>query len=304
MFISSKDLGEEIKKLRKQFSLSQKDLAEGICTQAAISSIELGRTFPSIDILYAISIKLHFSIDQLIKELSTTSYLYIQETMSEIDRLVKLNDYKEVFEITKLNLKNHTLKTLGNEFNQYIRWHNILSSYYINQINYKQCINELEELIDVQQDYLLKQSYQDLKIKNVIGNILTQNKQYKKATIYYQDILSKNIKIEGYYKLKLKVYFNLSKLMFLRSEYQMSTEIAHEGILLSIKQEDISVLPNLFVQFGQSLSMLADRDPVQQNQVLEYYTNAINLYKVLQRQWYVDFINKELIPILPQVNNK
>ena len=56
----------------------------------------------------------------------------------------------------------------------------------------------------------------------------------------------------------------------------MSTEIAHEGILLSIKQEDISVLPNLFVQFGQSLSMLADRDPVQQNQVLEYYTNALD----------------------------
>lgn len=230
------------------------------------------------------------------KELTTSSHLYIQETMQQINTLVKVNDYKEVQEITELNLKNKNIATLGNEFIQFISWHHLLANYNLKEITYDQCIEGLEQLIGDNDNYQLKQSFQDLKIKNVIGNILTQHKQYEKATRYYQDILSKDIKMEQYYKLKLKVYFNLSKLYFLQCDYQHAYEIAKDGIYSSIKNEDMSVLASLYVQAGQALSMIVHKD--EHDRVLDYYNKAIQLYTILNLGWYVDFVRQELIPLL------
>ncbi len=53
-----KTLGEKIQFLRKNSFMSQKDLGEGICTQAFISQIEQGKIAVSAEVLYQLSKKL------------------------------------------------------------------------------------------------------------------------------------------------------------------------------------------------------------------------------------------------------
>ena len=60
----SQKLSKIIKQKRIKQKLSQKELAEGICSQGMISSIEHGDYIPNTAIFLAICSKLNFSIDQ------------------------------------------------------------------------------------------------------------------------------------------------------------------------------------------------------------------------------------------------
>ena len=55
-------IGLALRRLRKKHNLTQKDLANGICSQAEISKIESGTHSPTVDLLYALSRRLQVPI--------------------------------------------------------------------------------------------------------------------------------------------------------------------------------------------------------------------------------------------------
>jgi len=60
-----KSFGQQIKQLRSERKMTQKELAKGVCSQAELSKIENGKTMPTIDLVQRLSQKLHISMEQL-----------------------------------------------------------------------------------------------------------------------------------------------------------------------------------------------------------------------------------------------
>ncbi|WP_404348153.1 helix-turn-helix transcriptional regulator [Sutcliffiella horikoshii] len=286
--MDSKLLGEEIKRLRKQQLLSQKELSDGICCQTTISSIEKGRALPSIDILYFIALRLNVTIDYFFQYNYQNNQTYISDTITSIEEYVKSKKYHEVYEITKFERKLSEARDLGRMFNQFIDWHFFRSSQLIGLISWEECVENLKLLLLSKERN--KVHFQNLRIKNVIANVYAENGDYKEALKHYTDILNTNIKLEAYRRFKLKVYFNLSKLYFYEKLYEQSIEIAEKGIKLSLKLEDISMLGNLYIQASQSMLKLKNFDS---STIQDYMNNAKFIFQLTENQKNLDFI-KEL----------
>ncbi|WP_047970185.1 helix-turn-helix domain-containing protein [Bacillus sp. LL01] len=286
--MDSKLFGEEIKRLRKQQLLSQKELSDGICCQTTISSIEKGRALPSIDILYFIALRLNVTIDYFFQNNYQNNQTYISDTIISIEEYVKAKKYHEVYEITKLERKLREARDLGRMFNQFVDWHFYRSSQIIGLISWEECVEHLKLLLLSKE--INKVHFQNLRIKNVIANVYAENGDYKEALKYYTDILKANINLEAYRRFKLKVYFNLSKLYFYEKLYEQSIEIAEKGIKLSRELEDISMLGNLYIQASQSMLKLKTFDS---NTIKEYMDNAKFVFQITKKQKNLEFI-KEL----------
>ena len=61
-------IGNEIKRIRKQKKMTQKELCDGICSQAEISKIENGRNSPTIDLLQQIAKRLRVPLSLLFRD--------------------------------------------------------------------------------------------------------------------------------------------------------------------------------------------------------------------------------------------
>ncbi|MCM3617904.1 helix-turn-helix transcriptional regulator [Sutcliffiella horikoshii] len=283
--MDSKLLGEEIKRLRKQQLLSQKELSDGICCQTTISSIEKGRALPSIDILYFIALRLNVTIDYFFQNNYQNNQTYISDTIISIEEYVKSKKYHEVHEITKLERKLSKARDLGRMFNQFIDWHFFRSAQLIGLISWEECVEQLKLLLLSKERN--KVHFQNLRIKNVIANVYAENGDYKEALKHYTDILNVNIKLEAYRRFKLKVYFNLSKLYFYENLYEQSIEVAERGIKLSQELEDISMLGNLYIQASQSMLKLKDYES---SNIQVYLDNAKFVFQMTNNQKCLEFI--------------
>ncbi|UAL49866.1 helix-turn-helix transcriptional regulator (plasmid) [Sutcliffiella horikoshii] len=285
MGISSKEIGIEIKRLRKMRSISQSELAEGICSQTTISSIEIGRAFPSVDILYHLSNRLNVTMDYFFQHTTSQNQIYTSETIKNIERLLKAQNYIEILEITTFERKLRESRNLGGNFNQFIDWHHYRASQLNGDITWKECVEKLSTLVKSRE--LNTTQFQALKIKNVIANVLSENKEDDAAQKIYEDILKENIPLEAYQRFKLKVYFNLAKLHFYKEEYTNSVEIAQNGIDLSINLEDMSMLGNLYLQAARSMINL----DFNKEKIIDYIEKARFYCKVLNKCWHIEFID-------------
>lgn len=288
MFIKNEELGKEIKRLRRTNKLSQSELAKGICCQTTISGIEKGRTLPSIDIMFYLSKRLNVTMDYLLNSTLQRAENYVLSTTQLINNYLKTANYSEIFELTTLERELRNKRDLGEEFNQFIDWHYFRSSYAKGSITWQACVDNLTILINDKSIY--KQQFQDMKIKNVIANILAENGVYNNAQNIYNEILSHKLDMDSYHRFTLKIYFNLSKMHFFELKYKESLEVAEKGIMESLRLEDISILGNLYTQAAQSLMQLDGGSSV----VIDYLKKAKVIFTLLKRENYLDFINSLL----------
>ena len=102
---TSPQIGLALRRLRKKHNLTQKDLANGICSQAEISKIESGTHSPTVDLLFALSRRLQVPMTVFLDR--TEQY----DSLRTIDDalLMKFRNlkYKEIYNETR-----HLLTTL------------------------------------------------------------------------------------------------------------------------------------------------------------------------------------------------
>ncbi|KOP82802.1 helix-turn-helix domain-containing protein [Cytobacillus solani] len=285
--LNAKALGEEIKRLRKSNNLSQAQLAEGICTQATISGIEAGRGYPSVDILYILSIRLKVSLDYFYKILLNDAQGYIQDTERMLEELMKKKDYNETFEITSNELKQST-RNLGYKFDQLIKWVHIISSYYLQKLNWKKAVIMLEDLLDSNHP-LFGQDFIDFKIQNSLAIIYAENSMFQKSLQQYNTILSYHDFLKQHHRFQIKIHYNLAKLYFLQQDYEHSLIHAELGIKLSSENEDVSMAGQLYYQQGLSLEEL-NADP---QKIRIAFKTSIFIFQLLDRQEYIQMVNKK-----------
>ena len=89
-------LADLIKTKRKSLNMSQKKLAEGICTQTIISRLEKGEVTPSIDIFFKIIKKLNIPTSEIevLFDIDTKEYQPSNFKVNELVELLYKRDYK------------------------------------------------------------------------------------------------------------------------------------------------------------------------------------------------------------------
>ncbi|WP_188694638.1 helix-turn-helix domain-containing protein [Pullulanibacillus camelliae] len=285
--MDSKRLGKEIKYLRKEKGINQKELAEGICTQSAISQIESGEIFPRIDTLYYLAAKLRVSIDFFLSILFHEKHNYINNTKAYIQMLSNKKQYDELYFFSKNELKNNKLHS---EYHQFLLWHYFMSSYYLKKINYSQCINELKKLITLAS---IHEKYEliDLKIMNAIANLHAENEDYTSSIEIHNKIISmEDIPEEEFYKLKIKVLYNKSKTLFKIGDTKLSLKSCEDAYKISTEKESLFLLGQIFFQKGQCLEKFTNTDI---SLIKECYKNSLIFLEIFKMDYYINIIKKE-----------
>lgn len=285
--LNAKALGEEIRRLRKTNNLSQAQLAEGVCTQATISGIEAGRGYPSVDILYVLSIRLKVTLEYFFKILLNETHGYIQETEQLLEELLKKKNYQEAYEISKSELKQ-TGRQVGYKFNKLIEWVYIISSYYLKKSFWSQTIIQLNQLLDDDHP-LFGQDFIDFKIQNSIAIIYAENGKFAESLEEYKKILSFKDFLNQNHRFQIKIHYNLSKLYFDLLNYKQSLKHVEIGLSLAKKHEDISMSGQLYFQQGECLEALHKDSP----SINHSYGTSMMIFQLLDRQEYVEMVKEQ-----------
>ncbi|PLR77535.1 hypothetical protein CU633_10070 [Bacillus sp. V3-13] len=128
-----------------------------------------------------------------------------------------------------------------------------------------------------------------MKIINSIAIIYAENNRYSESLAEYSKILSHKKFLFEEPKFLLKIHYNVSKLYFLIKEFECSLLHAKEGISLSLRMEDMSVLGQLFFQQGQCLEVL--NKPV--DVIIRSYKHSYNIFQLLKRENYITMVKTQ-----------
>lgn len=171
-------LANLIKEKRKALKMSQKELAEGICTQTIISRLEKEQVTPSVDIFFKIVKKLNISIEEVAELFDIKSnYINTPFISNEIEELIYKRDDKTL---------NIILKTID------------FSKLTIEEQLFYECISatliyhierDLDLAIDKLESILEKVEIGSIlycRVISSIANFYTEKKDFKTAIKYFE----------------------------------------------------------------------------------------------------------------------
>lgn len=271
-------LGTEIRKWRKIRKLTQKELASGICNQSEISRLEKGDSYPSIDTLHAISIKLRLPLSYFFEVLIHDDVEKSEVIKDEVKSFSMKKDYEGLFNYLENIFKEAPL--LHPDLTTYVESHYYVSLYYLKKFDYRYCVTELYRLVDNQitgLDVLLS-----VRIKNSIAIILAENQRFDESMKIFQEILLENNTSEEYELMRIKVLYNVGKLQYSQDDHHNAFDTTTEAINLSLKHRDMSVLGQLYYQKGSILEKLDH--PAQE--ISAEYQRALFFFDLLGLDYY------------------
>ena len=283
-------LGTEIRKWRKIRKMTQKQLADGICNQSEISRLEKGDSYPSIDTLHAISLKLRLPLSYFFEVLIHDDVEYMDKIRNEVKNLSSIKDFERLFSFIDDIFSKHPV--LHPELRNYLQFHYIVTLYYLKKHDYRYCVSELYNLIHHEVsglDILL-----NVRIKNAIATIYAENNKFEESTIIFKEILEENVTSEEHDLIRIKVLYNVGKLQYSQEKYEEAYQTTEEGILLSITRRDMSILGQLYYQKGSILEKLGHPD----SEISENYQRALFFFDLLGLDYYKKILQEHKMQYL------
>ncbi|CAM3772527.1 helix-turn-helix domain-containing protein [Mesobacillus zeae] len=238
-------IGKQLKMLRKEKNLTQKQLAVGICSQAFISQLEKGFIIPSSDILYKLSKRLGVDVHYF----HETDDQYLDEVIGHIRYCLRIGDYQNLQE-TLDNEKTIILKTKENE--QLYYWLQGICSYYLNN-DLNKSIKLFNDALNVFYNNESQYTLREVEILNSMANVFSDDKNFTVAEKYYLKCLkllkqithddSKSNKI-----VNVRILYNYSKLLYRTNKLEKSLSYIEQGILICNKIDSNYLLAELIFQ--------------------------------------------------------
>ncbi|TVP83662.1 MAG: XRE family transcriptional regulator [Alkalicoccus sp.] len=285
VILNKQQLGKEIAALRKRKKLSQGQLAEGICTQPAVSQIEKGLVYPKVDTLYYLAAKLDTSFSHFVNLLMEENLSW-EEEVQHLENLIAEQKHKEICSyVQKLREKNGQLEEWISTFTS---WAFSLSKYHCGDISLKRTIQELKQLYSMSDSIVLKSGNLHVRILNSIAFLHALNKDYSQSLYYYDKILedggSAGEKKGGHERTiyQIRVMYNKAKTLYDMKEAVKSLQVIEDGIRLSLQNENMSLLGQFYYYKGQCFEHLK-REP---EETAECYEKALFLFELLNKKLY------------------
>lgn len=252
------DIGKVIKNLRKFSNMSQKDLAEGICTQAHISKIENSNEVPSAILLYQLAKKLGVDMNYFFDIAENPRLDYIRDVYHLIRYYIRERDYEAVHNIIKAEQKNPLF--FSTEHKQFFLWHEAICEFYLNKNDTKSIekLNFALRLTYYSRNRLMKE--REIEISNSIAILYKEKGDYDEAITLYNSLLEHIRLIENPRDLtiRLRIEYGLGKAYTDIGEYEKSLDICKKGISYALKNEVLYLLGELYYQCASNYFRLDD----------------------------------------------
>ena len=196
--------------------MSQKTLAEGICTQTVISRIEKGEITPSVDIFFKIIKKLCIPMEDIANlfSLDMTNVKDLSFDFYELEEMLVKRDYKTL----SVLVKSINLESLNKEELLHVQW---LKSILLYQIERKLdvAIEKLESLREkVEIGSLLY-----CKICNTLGNFHSEREDFLSSKKYYELVLPYLDVIKGT-SFEQPFYYSISRIYGMMQQLDEATK--------------------------------------------------------------------------------
>lgn len=273
---TSPQIGLALRRLRKKHNLTQKDLANGICSQAEISKIESGTHSPTVDLLFALSRRLQVPINSF---LDHTNY---RESLKLLDEnlLIRFRN-SEFLSIYQETQKLIHSSPLDEELNLLVRYFYYLSAYRLKKIDYRTCIIVLQQLSDHYSTLHYSPSM-IIRIKSAIAILHFENKSYKHSRSVYEELMELDFDSDELIVERIRIHYNYSKILMKLHAVENALFIVNEAIRISLFEKDMSLLGQLYAQKGECQEILS----LPTEDISNSYTNAFLLFDMMDIREY------------------
>jgi transcriptional regulator with XRE-family HTH domain len=278
-------VGLEIKFLRKKQGISQKELSEGICTQAQISKIESGEVHPFSSTLFLLAKRLGVDVNHFYKVGFAPQYEYIKEVELQIRKAISHHNYEDVMDLIKVEKKNPIYQN-HIEYKQFLLWHEGICAYHLLKNNEKS-LQLLDEALDLTKHGKKILSEREVEILNSTGIIYLETKTYDSAIRIFTDALL-NLKQITYItneKIMPRICYNYSRALTLNKEYELAIDIADQGITWCMDHQLLYQLGELYFQKGLNLHRLNE---VEKSYL--FFNKAITIFELQGKESLVNHI--------------
>ena len=242
----------KVREIRKSKKISQKELSEGICTQATISNIESKNRCDSLVIFSAICRRLDVSVEDCIEY---TEEQKLDIFLDKIEDMCSRFEHKDAYQLMN-SLRIDDMDVIaGNP--------ELLSKY-----NYYQGITALVGAEDSQtalfyfhQNIGYKKNpgiYGILSI-NALGSLYEVEKEIERAKVYYK----KSLNLLKHYvgetvSIIYKIYYNSARFYSEIEDYQTSIDLCAQAIYLNEENGTFYHLEALYYELGFNKYMIGE----------------------------------------------
>ncbi|SET04539.1 Helix-turn-helix domain-containing protein [Salinibacillus kushneri] len=299
MLISG-NIGEKIKDLREFYGISQKDLCEGICSQAYVSRLEKGEINVSADILFMLSKRLGVEVNYFFENYKSSRSEYVSVTMDEIRIATYKKDYEHVEEMVELELKNPLFKN-NLEGRQFLLWHQGICKFELGK-SIDEAMFYINEALSCSLTTNKNYSQREIEIlltKAIIMHLTNRFQESKKIYLELLAALNKNIYITDE-KIFVKSYYNYTRLLVDFNEYDEALKNARIGLRHAKKADLLYLQGELYFQIGRCYELMKDykeaKDNFQISSSCFYLSEQNELYDlVLEAVDEMDELEVEMI---------
>lgn len=267
-------IGQKIKVARKEKKLTQEELADSNISRSLISLIENDLSYPSMQTLEYLAMKLDKHISYFLVEDDTDSLNLI----ADLEYLLDTEEYMQIIDKTESYIK-HKISNLESTKKQYL---GVL--YCILGIAYYKTNNQLTyDYLSSSVDYLKSEGNNKYisKAYNYLGLIMYRQKNYElmenyllKADACFNIITYENI------NQKLNILYNLSLSYYYQHKYCLASDILQEALTYSRKHE-------IYYNFGEfnMLLALSNKNINKIDDAIECNSKAVKYYKLTENKY-------------------
>ncbi|MFD1736964.1 helix-turn-helix domain-containing protein [Bacillus salitolerans] len=295
-----KRVGREIKRLRLQAGLSQKELSNGTVTQARISKIEAGKDniSPLAVTLFEISEILGVSIDHFYRVGAHTEIDHADTVKKQIRKFIRQENYDIAYGIIKKEKRNPVF--FKNKRNwQFLLWQEGIVIFYLNK-SLHDSLHKLEEALDYMNRSPKIFSEREIEILNSIGIIYFDSNNQDRAITTYNHALNKLSKIPSIQDptIEARLTYNLSMSLTRKKNFHKSIELCKNGIKKMIVNHKLSLLGKLHYQIGYNYRLLKDYSQskmyyLKAKFIFELEGDTGSLAKVNEKITEIDFLERQ-----------
>ncbi|MEC1894308.1 helix-turn-helix domain-containing protein [Cytobacillus firmus] len=281
-------IGNKIKELRRIQRITQKELAEDICTQAQISKLENGEVIPCASTLFLISQKLGIDVNYFFNIGLTPRLDYVEEVARQLKIARRNFKYQEMEEIVEMEERN-PLFYQNQKYLQLLIWHKGICLYHVHS-DFERSLQALDEALALTNEKF--RTEQEMEILLSKGVVCFENNLLDEAIKIYESVYTemKNLPQLRNYILKTKLLYNMARAFTRKGFYEKSTEICTEGIDWGIEKDNLFLLGELHYHIGYNFELSEDFRSAQ-----EYMQKALLIFDLQKDHKYSDYINGKLM---------
>ncbi|AQY50120.1 transcriptional regulator [Listeria weihenstephanensis FSL R9-0317] len=237
----TKELGKTIKNLRTDLELTQKQLAEGICSQSLLSRVEQGLEIPSVLIIHNICQKLGITVDALLST-SELDSPFIQ-LKKELQELFFSHDFETLY--ASLHKKTLALFETHSHATHYYFFLGVCELQY--KMAPKNSIQAFEQALALNNRHA---TTHEALISSYLALAYLDDNNEIYALKYLNQCLLYLHKQKEPSEFMPTIYLNIARLYANQSEYLNAIEYIHLGIACCQKQKTTFQLSHLFFELG------------------------------------------------------